>query len=357
MQIRPDDLARHLSHRLEPLYLIHGDEPLIALEAGDQIRAAARRAGCDEREVLVVDPAFRWDAFMAAHANLGLFGSRKLVDLRIPGGKPGVEGAKALESYAADPNPDHVMLITLPRLDRAAQNSAWFVALSEAGATIAVQPVEREALPRWIAGRLARQKQRAVSDALTYLALRSEGNLLAAQQEIDKLALLLPEGEITLPDVEKATADVARFDVFQASEAWLAGDAARTVRILRALEAEGEAVTLAIWQMTEDLRAIAAVQAAMRDGVPMATALRNARVWGRRQRAFERALERIAPRQIGEMVGAVARLDALAKGLGEGNPWDALTSVALALAGVPVERPLPSLSSGFRSGSQALNRR
>jgi len=344
MQIRLDDLGRHLARQLASLYLIHGDEPLLALEAGDQIRAAARRAGCEEREVLVVDPGFKWDAFIAANANLGLFGSRKLVDLRIPAGKPGVEGAKALEAYAANPNPDNITLITLPKVDRTTQNAAWFSALSEAGATIAVQPIEREALPRWIGARLAHQNQRAGADVLTYVAERSEGNLLAARQEIEKLALVLPEGELALEDVEKATTDVARYDVFQASEAWLGGDAARTVRILNALEAEGETITLAIWQLTEDLRAIANAQAALRQRVPIATALRNARVWGRRQGALERALKRIAPRQLGDMVTAAARLDALAKGLTEGNPWDALAALALAVAGRPVARPFHASS-------------
>src|SRR5436305_14880096 len=164
MEIRPNDLPRHLSRRIESLYVVHGDEPLLALEAGDEIRSAARRAGCDERDVLVVEPGFKWDAFVAANANLGLFGSRKLLDLRIPSGKPGVEGAKALEAYAANPNRDNITLITLPKLDRATQNSAWFTALSEQAATVAVQPIEREALPRWIATRLARQKQRAATD-------------------------------------------------------------------------------------------------------------------------------------------------------------------------------------------------
>ena len=337
MQIRPDDLARQLSRRLETLYVVHGDEPLIALEAGDAIRAAARRSGCEERDVLVVEQGFRWDSFVAANANLGLFGSRRMIDLRIPGGKPGVEGAKALESYAANPNPDNVTLITLPRLDRTAQSSAWFTALSEAGATIAVQPIEREALPQWIAARLARQNQRADDAVLTCIAERSEGNLLAARQEIEKLALVLPEGMLALDDVEKATTDVARFDVFAASEAWLRGDAARTIRILRGLELEGEPVTLAVWQMTEDLRALASVHSALRQGLPMAAALRNARVWGRRQSALERAAKRIASEHVGALVRALARLDALAKGLHDGNPWGALASLALALAGKPVQ--------------------
>jgi DNA polymerase-3 subunit delta len=282
MQLRPDDLATHLARQVAPLYVVHGDEPLAALEAGDAIRAAARRAGCEDREVLVVEPGFRWDAFIAANANMGLFGGRKLVDLRIPGGKPGTEGGKALEAYAGNPNPDNITLITLPRLDRTTQSSSWLCALAEAGVSIAVQPPDRRDLPRWIAARLARQDQKASADVLEYLAERCEGNLLAARQEIEKLALLLPAGHLELAAVESAAADVARFDVFQLSEAWLAGDAVRKLRILAALRAEGETVTLATWQIAEDLHALSAVQAEARAGASIATALRNARVWGRR---------------------------------------------------------------------------
>jgi DNA polymerase-3 subunit delta len=158
MDLRPKDLAAHLERTLAPIYLVHGDEPLLAIEAGDAIRAAARKAGCEEREVLVVEPGFKWDALAAASANLSLFGTRKLVDLRIPSGKPGVEGAKLLEDCAARPNPDQVLLVTLPKVDRATQSSGWFSALAGAGVAITVYPLERDELPAWIAGRLARQR-------------------------------------------------------------------------------------------------------------------------------------------------------------------------------------------------------
>src|SRR5580704_10633917 len=151
MRLRPEQLSAHLAQGLASLYTVYGDEPLLAIEAGDAIRAAARAAGCDERELLVVEPGFKWDAFSAASRNLGLFGTRKLVDLRIPSGKPGVEGARALEDCAAHPTPDTLTLITLPRLERAAQSSAWFSALERAGVSVAVQPLERDELPRWLA--------------------------------------------------------------------------------------------------------------------------------------------------------------------------------------------------------------
>lgn len=339
MNVRPDDLAAHLKRKLEPLYVVHGDEPLLALEAGDAIRAAARNAGAAERDVLVVEPGFKWDAFIGANANASLFGGRKLVDLRIPSGKPGVEGGKALEAYAANPNPDNVTLITLPRVDKATQATAWFAALADAGVVIAVQPLERDALPRWVAGRLARQKQKASSETLAFLADHCEGNLLAARQEIEKLALLLPEGPLAHDAVEAAVADVARYDVFAASEAWLNGDAARVLRVLSVLEAEGDGPQLALWALGEDLHALAAVQAMMRDGLPMASALRNARVWGKRQSALDRAVRRVAPGTVERLLAGLARVDALSKGIGLGKAWDELTVLAMAVAGTPA-RPV-----------------
>ncbi len=336
MQVRPENLASHLRDGVRALYVVHGDEPLLALEAADTIRAAARAAGAADREVFVVEPGFKWDAFIGANANASLFGDRKCIDLRIPSGKPGTEGAKALVAYAANPNPDNVTLVSLPRLDRAAQSSEWFEALSEAGVTVAVYPVGRDALPGWISARLARQKQRASRETIAFLAEACEGNLLAARQEIEKLALLLPEGELEHAAVETAVADVARFDIFELSEAWLAGDAARAVRILRALEAEGDAPTLPIWQLSEDVHAIATVTAMIRGGTPASAAVRNARVWGKRQAALERAVSRVAASTIASLLMALARLDALAKGIGVGNAWDELETLALSLAGKPL---------------------
>jgi DNA polymerase-3 subunit delta len=339
MDINARKLAEHLARTLAPVYVVHGDEPLLAIEAGDAIRAAARRNGCDEREVLVAERDFRWDAFVAAGANMGLFGERKLVDLRIPGGKPGTEGAKALESYAGRPNPDQVLLVTLPRLDRAAQASGWFTALAAAGVAVAVYPLERNDLPAWIAGRLGRQQQRATQETLAFLADRCEGNLFAAAQEIEKLGLLLPTGEVAQDAVERAVANVARYDVFQLSEAWLAGDAARAVRIIGALEAEGEGVQLLLWQLGEDVHALAAVLAATAAGTPASAAVRSARVWGKRQAAMEVAARRLRIGQVMPLVHGLARLDALSKGIGRGDAWAELRTLALALAGKPALRP------------------
>lgn len=339
MILRQNQLAAHLERTLAPVYVVHGDEPLLAMEAGDAIRAAARKAGFDERDVLVVEKGFDWDAFRAANANLGLFGSRKVVDLRIPSGKPGVDGAKALEASAASAagasNPDSVLLVTLPKLDRAAQSSGWFMALADAGVAIPVFALERSELPDWITLRLARQRQRASADTLEFLADRCEGNLFAAQQEIAKLGLLLQEGEISQEAAERAVADVARYDVAQLSEAWLGGDAVRALRIIESLEAEGEGLPLLLWQMGEDLHALAAIGDATASGTHPAVALRNARVWGRRQGAMERAVKRVSAGAVASMLRALSRLDAMSKGIGTGNAWDELRGLSLALAGRP----------------------
>ena len=335
MQLKPAQLATHLARGLEPLYAVHGDETLLALEAADQIRAAARSAGF-QREIFVADAGFKWDAFAAAQRNLGLFGERRLLDVAIPSGKPGIEGARALEDLVANPSSDTVTLIVLPRLDRAAQSAAWFAAIEASGVSIAVYPVERDELPRWLAERLARQRQRVADDTLQFLADATEGNLLAAKQEIDKLALLLPEGDLGHESVLRAVADVARFDVFQLSEAWLTGDAARALRILAALETAGEGVPLLIWQLGEDLHALAAVLSASSAGTPIAVAVRNVRVWGKRQAAMERAARRVDAATLRTLLVRLAQLDALAKGIGQGNVWESLADAALALCGRPL---------------------
>ena len=336
MQLRPHELDAHLSRKLAPLYVVHGDEPLTAIEAADAIRAAARRAGCDERELFIVEQHFRWDAFVAANANLGLFATRKLIDVRIASGKPGVEGAAALERHARNLPADNVTLISLPRLDRATQNSAWFGALAENGVMIAVTPIDRAALPAWIAERLARNDQRVARETLAFLAERCEGNLLAARQEIDKLALLLPPGALAHDDVERAVANVARYDLQELSEAWLRGDAARTLRVIDGLRAEGEPITLVAWQLGEDLHALAAVHEAIGRGQSLSSAMRTIRVWGKRQPALERAARRIDAAAVMPMLASLARLDALAKGIGRGDPWDDVVALALAICGSPI---------------------
>jgi DNA polymerase-3 subunit delta len=337
VQLRLDGLDAQLRGKLAPLYILHGDEPLLQIEAGDAIRAAGRRAGCDEREVFVVEPGFSWAEFASTNQNLSLFGSRKLIDLRIPTGKPGVDGARALAEYAGALNADNVTLITLPRLDRAASKSEWFGALESHGVTIATPPLSLDELPAWVRARLARQGLRATADAVQRIVERTEGNLLAAQQEIDKLALLFPDAELDIDRVEAAVADVARFEVAQLSEAWLTGDAARACRVLDGLQAEGASVQYVLWQLTEDLHALWQIADALAQGAPLAQALRDARIWGPRQKAIERAARRVDRARLERLLAAAVRLDAISKGIGRGDVWDEIRSWALKLA-LPASR-------------------
>jgi DNA polymerase III subunit delta len=334
MKLSADDLPRQLAKGLAPLYVVHGDALLLAIEAADAIRATARAAGYDERAVLAAEPGFKWAELKNSAQCLSLFSARKLVDLRIPSGKPGVEGAQALQEYCADLNADIITLITLPRLDRATQNSKWFGALEERGVAIAAEDIPRNALPAWLAERLKRQGQSADADTLAFLADRVEGNLLAAWQEIQKLALLFPSGHLSFDQVKDAVMDVARYDVFKLSEAMLAGDAARFARILDGLRAEGTATVLILWALAEDIRTVGRVLRAMRLSGDMAGALREARVWGVRQKLVERAARRFSPALAERALRQAAYVDKVAKGLRRGDIWDELLQLGVRCARV-----------------------
>lgn len=332
MKISSEDLPRRLAKGTEPLYVIHGDAMLLAVEAADAIRTTARAAGYDERTVLTAEPSFKWAELRTSAQSLSLFSPRKLIELRIPTGKPGVEGAQVLQDYCSQTSPDTITLVTLPKLDKAGLSSKWFAALEEHGVVIAADEIPLSALPNWIAGRLQRQGQSADPDTLRFLAERVEGNLLAAWQEIQKLALLFPEGALTFEQVKDAVMDVARYDVFKLSEAMLAGDAARFSRILEGLRAEGEAAVLILWAMTEDIRALTKVSRAVHQGGRPEQALRDARVWGARQKLVERAARRFKPALAERALRQAAHLDKVIKGLRPGDLWDELLQLGVRCA-------------------------
>ena len=341
MQIRADQLEAHLARGLKPIYTIHGDEPLLAQEAGDAIRAAARAAGYAERKVFSVGGShFDWSGVLGAAQALSLFADRQLIEIRIPSGKPGKDGADALQRYCAHLGDEVLTIVQLPRLDFQQTKSAWFGALDAAGVMLRVEPVERQALPGWIAQRLARQGQRVASGeagqrTLAFFADRVEGNLLAAHQELQKLALLYPAGELSFEQVEAAVLDVARYDVFKLGEAVLAGQVARALRMLDGLRAEGESPVLVHWTLAEDIRALHRVRAAQADGRPLPLALREARVWGLKERLFERALPLLADHQLEHLVEAASVCDGLVKGLRHpdwpAEPWEGLRRLVLML--------------------------
>lgn len=328
MQLRHDQLAAHLTQaaaqgRLKPVYTLHGDEALLAQEAGDAIRAAARALGHTERQVHTVAGAhFDWSGLLGAASEMSLFGDRQFIEVRIPSGKPGKDGSAALQRYCeqAVDNDALVTLVTLPRLDKAQQGSAWFMALDAAGLALRCDPIERQALPRWIGQRLAAQGQQvepgeAGERALASFADRVEGNLLAAHQEVIKLGLLHPPGVLTQADIDAAVVDVARFDVFQLSEALLTGNVLRTLRLLDGLEAEGEASVRVHWSLASEVQALHQARLAMDNGKPVAMVLRELRIWGPRERLFERALPRLRTPALARLVAAASTVDGICKGL------------------------------------------
>ena len=339
MQLRPDQLPTALARGVRPLYTVHGDEPLLAQEAGDLVRAAARAAGYTERKVFSVSGAhFDWSGLLGAAQAMSLFAERQLIEVRIPGGKPGKEGSEALQRYCETLSDDVVTIVHLPRLDRQQQGSAWFAALDSAGVSVRVDPVERKALPQWIAQRLAAQGQRvqegdAGAQTLAFFADRVEGNLLAAHQELQKIALLYPQGELGFEQIEAAVLNVARYDVFRLGEAVLAGQTARVLRMLDGLRAEGEAPVLVHWTLAEDIRALKRVKDAVAQGKPLPMALRESRVWGAKERLFERLVPLLSDHTLAHWVEAASVCDGLIKGLKHPHwpidAWDGLKRLAL----------------------------
>ncbi|MBI3222146.1 MAG: DNA polymerase III subunit delta [Nitrosomonadales bacterium] len=332
MTLSSEDLPRHLSSGLKPLYVVHGDALLLVLEAADSIRAAARAAGYGERETFIAEQHFKWGELRNSAQSLSLFASRKVIDLRIPSGKPGVEGGQALQDYCTRLSEDVLTLITLPKLDKTALKSQWFGALERYGVVITADDIPRSALPNWLAGRLKRQEQTADKTTLDFLADRCEGNLLAAFQEIQKLSLLFPAGPLSFEQVKDAVMDVARYDIFKLAEALLTGNAARFVRILDGLRAEGTATVLVLWAISEEIRTLGKVLQATQRGDHLDNALRDARVWGPRRGLIESTARRVKLPHIERAMQHAARLDKTIKGLRQGDVWDELLQLGLRFA-------------------------
>ncbi|MGH8687580.1 MAG: DNA polymerase III subunit delta [Burkholderiales bacterium] len=328
--LRAEQLEAQLRRGLAPLYVIHGDEPLLALEAADAVRAAARAGGRDEREVFIAERSFDWSAFAHAGASRSLFGGSKIIELRLPSGKPGTEGAAAIVAYCGRLDPDATTLVSLPRLDRAGQGSAWFAALSAAGVIVEIWPVDRARLPQWIGTRLARQGHQASPEVLEFLAERVEGNLLAAHQEVQKLALLVPPGSLTLEAAEDAVAQVARYDPFGAAEALVAGELGRYLRVLQGLRAEGEAPTFVLFAIAGALQVLRGAD----DGRPAERLFGEHRVFNKPlQRAILAAQRRHPRATLDAALDAAALADRVIKGVARGDAWDQFAALGLHLAG------------------------
>ncbi|MCT9812897.1 DNA polymerase III subunit delta [Acidovorax sp. Be4] len=340
MQLALNQLNAHLGKGLRALYTLHGDEPLQQQEAADAIRAAARAAGYSERSSHTVAGAhFDWSAVLAAGGSLSLFADKQILEVRIPSGKPGKDGSLALQQLAeaAQGNDSTLTLVMLPRLDKATKSGAWFAALEAHGVTLQIEPIERTALPSWIAQRLGAQGQRVAAGeegqrTLQFFADRVEGNLLAAHQEIQKLALLYPPGELQSAQIEQAVLNVARYDVFKLSEAVLSGQLARVQRMLDGLQAEGVAEVLVHWALAEDIRSLKRVKDAIAGGRPLPMALREQRIWGVKERLFERVVPRLSDQAAAQLLQSAHTVDGIVKGLkAPGWPqdgWQALRRLA-----------------------------
>lgn len=336
MKLYPDKLAEHLARGpLAPVYLLAGDEPLQLAEAADAVRATARRDGHNAREVFFAERGFDWQDLRAAGESLSLFAERRVIELRLPTGKPGDAGAKLLSELAARPPEDTVLLIISGRVDK---KNKWVGALEKAGVFVEIWPIEAAQLPRWIHDRMARAGLAADRDAAQLLADRVEGNLLAAAQEIDKLALLLDSRRADTEAVREAVADSARFDIFQLADAALAGDAVRALRMLDALRSEGVEAVLVSWVLAKEIRALAEMSFKVASGQSPERA--SANVWPKkRQGVVAGALQRFPVKVWERLLLEVALIDRQVKGMRRGDAWRNLERLVAAMAGKPLSRP------------------
>ncbi len=369
MNLAPAHLSEHLKRGLKSLYTLHGDEPLLAQEFADALRAEARARGHTERAVHTVAGAhFDWSAVLASGGSLSLFADKRIVEVRIPSGKPGKDGSAALQQLAERARSDDstLTLVMLPRLDGATMKGGWFGALESFGVTVKFDSIDRRNLPQWIAQRLQQQGQRVADGekgqrTLQFFADRVEGNLLAAHQEIQKLALLHPpvkgDGILSFDQVENAVLNVARYDVFKLSEAVLGGQAVRAARMIDGLQAEGVSEVLVHWALAEDIRSLKRVKDALRSGRPMPMALRENRVWGAKEKLYERVLPGIGEGALAGLLDAAQKVDGIVKGVKQpdwpASGWQALHRLAGMVCGecAGPGRAAASSAGRFRSGS------
>lgn len=343
MKLAPAQLGKHLQGTLSPVYIVSGDDPLLCQEAADAIRAAARQQGFDERQVFSADSSFDWGTLLQAGASMSLFAERRLLELRLPSGKPGDKGAAALMEYCSRPAEDTLLLVSLPKLDGSAQKTKWGKALIDSAQTQFVQiwPVDAGQLPQWIRQRLSQTGLAATQDAVELIAARVEGNLLAAAQEIEKLKLMAEDGQITVETVQAAVADSARFDVFGLTDAILNGEASHALRMLEGLRGEGVEPPVILWALSRELRVLANLALQFSQGVPLDKAFSSARppIWDKRKPLMSKALQRYSAKRWGELLMDAQRIDAQIKGQAVGSPWSSLSRLSLLMAGQRLALP------------------
>ena len=329
MKLGPDRLATQLKSPLPAVILIAGDEPLQREESADAIRKAARAQGYTDREVFVAERGFDWDAVLTAGASLSLFASRRILELRIPSAKPGTKGAEMLSTYAKEPAPDTLLLVIAE--DKLEGNPVWAQALEKAGLFVQLWPVAPAEVPAWVRQRLRSKGFDATLDAVTLISGRVEGNLLAAAQEIEKLALLREPGMLDAEAVAEAVADSARYDAFRLVDAALAGDVPRTVRVLEGLQAEGEEPVMVLGALLRQLKELASFALEIEAGAPAQRV--TAGVWERRRPLIQAALKRRKAAGWQRLLKKALRADRVLKGRAQGRPWDELLELSTGMAG------------------------
>ncbi|MAT50782.1 MAG: DNA polymerase III subunit delta [Porticoccaceae bacterium] len=336
MKLRPEQLAQHLDRGLVPAYLICGDEPLLAQEAADAIRSAARSAGFTERDLFHTDGNFDWQQVLSEANTLSLFADRKILEVRIANGKPGDKGSAALQTYCQQPSSDNLLLIITPKLDASAMRSKWVKAIDGIGAIIQVWPVDAKQMAGWIGQRLRQAGIRANAAAIGILADRVEGNLLAAVQEIEKLKLLLPDGEIDEATMSTVVADSARYSVFTLIDKMLEGDVQGTAKNLRGLMEDGTEPIVILWALARELRTLISLKEQAHTGDDV---LKRHGVWPKRQPLVKSALRRLKLPHLRVLLRQAAGLDRAIKGMRQADPWEDLAAIALSLAGTPTLNP------------------
>jgi DNA polymerase III subunit delta len=337
MKLNANQVAKHLQGTLAPIYVVTGDEPLLCQETSDAIRAATRAQGFTERQVFNAETGFDWTQLLEAGASLSLFAEKRVIELRIPSGKPGDKGAAALLEYLARPAEDTLLLINLPKLDGSAQKTKWAKALSDSPSTqfIQIWPVDSHQLPQWIRQRLSQAGLSATPEALEMMAARVEGNLLAAAQEIEKLKLLAEDGQVDIDTVQAAVGDSARFDVFGLIDATLEGDATHALRMLEGLRGEGVEPPVILWALARELRTLANLAQLHAQGIPLERAFSQMRppVWDKRRPLMSKALQRHGALRWQQLLMHAQEIDAQIKGQAAGSPWIGLSQLCLHLTG------------------------
>ena len=345
MKLYPDKLDAHLARQTAPVYLLHGDEPYQMMQLSDKLREHARKQGFDERQVLIANEEADWSAFREAADSLSLFSEQRIIELRLPTGKPGRTGGEVLKQYCVNPPDDVMLIITSAKLDRGGSSSAWFKAIDKVGVTVALWPIEPAKLQRWLSDQLSVKGLNATKEAVSLITDRVEGNMLAAAQEVERLALLYPAGELSAEQVLSAVADSARYSINDLVQAALSGQSARSIRIVRGLREEAVAPVLILWSLSQEIRSGTRAAEAHEQGAPIDSALKGAGVWQSRAAPLKKAMSRHNAASWLSMLATASHLDRVVKGHASGDVWDNIESLCVQLsAGRDIRLPIQQAS-------------